>query len=206
MDKVDDGDGWTSRAGLNLFSPENINAVTHALAKPGGLLVGWHRFYRGGNGPSLETFTSLQQYLGHIERSRPGDNVIAYELETIMQFCFLKVGRPESSGRCYLEESSMEMIRAQLRQSDNEGVMIIRRFVGPLTGEVEAKASTLYDVDSVDADFRREVTFGHGELLAIRMSPFDWGDAPFGDRTPSYAIVDAKRPNDEGLVPLRGPY
>jgi len=210
-----DLDGWQDRPDHNLFSSLNLAVVSEVFAGNSAAVVfGWHYFFAGGSNRTEVVFTSNRDFLRYIERARPGDHLTLFDLEAVDQRAFLRVGLRESTARVAMTEPEVAMIDERLIRG--EEIAAVRRFVGPLTGEVEASVEELDGSDdqaALDAT-RIAWTWARGELYLFEQSTFDEDGegglietvSPGAQQRRVNALVDAKRPSDGGLVPLSGPY
>jgi hypothetical protein len=194
--------------------------VRTALEQPNAVVFGWQYHYYGGGSRTLVTFTDLEQYLRHIERAYPGDHFTLFRLDHLIDRAALHVGDIHSTRAFTLEDSTTIRVGGRVRPLQDvlgdewAEILMVRRFVGPLTGTIDVKPSELPGEDHERRqDFARDVAWGRGELIVFDQAVFE-EDEHGGvvttitptDRRRVNALVDAKRPDAEGLVPLGGSY
>lgn len=201
---------WVSEPELDLFSSTNLSAAEHALSRKGALVFGWHYHFKGGSNRTRVQFHDFDSFLRHVERSRPGDHFTLFDLDSLAPHALMRRGAADSPARPTLEDSEWSQLRGLLSDRSFD-LAVVRRFVGPLTGTVVTEF--WFPDDDEWIEFRRQFFSGLGEALFFSDNVFDLDadgnqvnlvDAYPGRRI--NALIDAKRPNSEGLVPLRGSY
>jgi hypothetical protein len=177
---------WSAQP-LNLLSPEVVASVRESLNE--GIICGLHMFYAGGGGPEACAFSLLNSYLSAVEASRPGDWYTLWSVPSL-----------DRQGALLLRKQSMPASESELKSikgwldSDQ-----MREFVA--VGCVQPKG--LPEVCWGDFD-----SFGDLSNLADRCAASgEFAVLPLSDLLGSKLhLVDAKRPNENGEVPLGGPY
>ena len=220
--KADRGDrsDWVDRPDVSLFSDENIATVLRAFQRQSCVVFGWQYFYFGGSSRSEVTFTSSDQYLRHVERARPGDYFTLFDLDELADRAVLRLGDVRSTINLDLDIVTPISLAGARRSLDDvlgdedAAVLVIRRFVGALTGTIDVTVSSLPGTgDERQAEFQRNLQWGRGELVMFDQRLFDEDEhggtietvTPIDARR-IHALVDAKRPSPEGTVPLNGTY
>ena len=206
--------GWVRRSELDLLLAANLSAVEDALSRPGAMVFGWHYYFRGGSSRTGVQFHDFGSYLQYIERARPGDHFTLFDLDSIAAQAFLRRGAANSSARLNLDDDEWNQLR-ELLEDRSEGLVVVRRFVGPLTGTTHSDVDELWNPDDDEwTEFRRQLLWGLGEVLFFSDQVLDLDSdgnqvncvTPNSAAPRVHALVDAKRPSSEGLVPLHGPY
>lgn len=161
-------------------------------------MFGWQHHYCGGASRSKVLFSRLDDYLAHVAGSRPGDHYTLFSLDELLQEYRGAVIEP---GTPVWGESSEQPSQT----------VVVWRSVDPTSETVEA-AVFEFERDDDDPDLR-DWPSDRGEVMMFDSRLLDEDD--FGgavtwvtptDRRRRLAVVDAKRPNQEGLVPLHGVY
>jgi hypothetical protein len=211
---------WVQRPELDLFSEANLSAVHIALSNPSAVVFGWQYFYNGGSARIKVAFTTSDQYLHHVERAKPGDHFTLFDLDALIDRAVVHLGHIHATHRLELDNST-PMTVAGLDRSlhdvlvdEDAEVLVVRRFVEPITGTVDVRLSSLPGTgDERQADFQHDLLLGRGELMMFDQRVFDEDEhggtvetvTPLEGRRIN-ALVDAKRPSLEGTVPLHGAY
>jgi hypothetical protein len=220
--KADHGDraNWVDRPEVNLFSDENMAAVLAAFQRRNAVVFGWQYSYFGGGSRSEVTFISPDQYLNHVERARPGDHFTLFDLDGLVDRAVLRLGDVRSTDSLELDAATPIGLAGSRRSLDDvlgdedAEVLVLRRFVGPLTGTIDVTLMSLPGTGSErQADFQRNLHWGRGELVLFDERLFHEDEhggtvetvTPL-DRRRIHALIDAKRPSPEGTVPLSGAY
>jgi hypothetical protein len=182
-----------SRGPTNLLSPEMILGLTEALQE--GIVCGIHAFYAGGRGPEPCAFTELPSYISAVEGSRPGDWYTLWAVAGLAQHNAL-----------LLRKQSKPATRLELHRIESWlDVDPMREYLAVgFTKQGSPPEACWGDRDSFD----------QLEDLAVRCAPGgEFAVLPLTDLvgntgkwTPRLHLVDAKRPNDKGEVPLGGAY
>jgi hypothetical protein len=185
---------WSAEP-LNLLSPEILTKVRAALEA--GVLCGVQAFYCGGCGPEPCAFADFDSYVHAVAKSRPGDWYTLWSVPMLAAQNLLlirKHGVPVAEDEF---QKAKEWLIADPR----------REFLAvgyPDTGApLEA---TWGDYDSLDRlqdlAYRCAPT---GEFAVLPL-PDLLEENELGRWIPKFHVVDAKRPNDRGEVPLGGAY
>ena len=217
---AEDRSNWVQRPTLNLLSDGNLAAVRGAFRHPGAVVFGWQYYYKGGSSRSTVAFTSPEEYLGHIERAKPGDHFTLFELDALLDRSVVHIGDIHSTHILDLDGSTPVTIAGARRSlqdvltDEDAEVLVIRRFAGLLTGRIDVTLSELPGTgDEREVNFKRDLLWGRGELVMFDQRLFD--EDEYGgvvesispvERRRIHALVDAKRPSLEGTVPLTGAY
>jgi hypothetical protein len=217
---IADRSNWVERPEASLFSDVNLAAVLASLEGTSAVVFGWQYFYNGGSSRIEVAFTSSDQYLHHVERAKPGDHFTLFDLDALIHRAVVRLGHIYSTHRLELDNST-PMTVAGLDRSlhdvlvdEDAEVLVVRRFVEPITGTVDVRLSSLPGTgDERQADFQHDLRWGRGELVMFDQRVFDEDEhggtvetlTPLEGRRVN-ALVDAKRPSLEGTVPLHGAY
>lgn len=215
-----DRSNWVQRPETDLLSEVNLELVRAALRRPSGVIFGWQYFYFGGGSRKTVAFTAPDQYLQHIERAKPGDHFTLFDLDALMSRAVVHIGDIHGTNVLELDLSIPITVAGRDRSlrevfaDEDAEVLVVRRFVAPLTGTVEATSSSLPGTgDERQVDFQRGLVWGRGELVMFDQWVFDEDEhggmvetvTPLKGRRIN-ALVDAKRSSPEGTVPLSGTY
>ena len=181
---------WTSGQ-AHLLTPESLDLVRKALGK--GLVFGFRSFYCGARGPDDVSFSDFDAYRAAIESSRPGD-----------WFTLWSVPIAQNSGSVLLHKHArdiksveLEQIRAWLSENAMHEFFAVGR-AGPDVPPTAASG----DIDNFD-DLQALVSgcSPAGEVAVVNLFRLDSA----AHRT-ERSLVNAKRPNRQGEVPLGGAY
>ena len=177
----------------NLLSPQIVSLVGEALNA--GIVCGIQAFYCGGCGPDPCAFAGLDTYLSAVEGSRPGDWFTLWSVPALAKRHALLLRKQATPA----SEADLQKIRGWLNANP------MREFLA--VGCREAGALP-------EACWGDHGWFDRLQDLALRCAPNgEFAALPLTDlleRTerwiPRLHLVDAKRPNDQGEVPLGGAY
>lgn len=185
---------WTSEI-PSLLSGDNVERMREALRR--GLVCGLHAFYAGGGGPEACAFSEFDHYLDTVLRSRPGDWFTLWSVADLSAQNLLLCeahGAPPSSDR-------LKAVENFLNEDPRREYMAVGRVAAGNPPEI-----AYGDIDSF-ADLA--LLAGHcgpgGELYVLPLSSLE-AYGPDGRYYGIHCVVDAKRPNERGEVPLGGPY
>lgn len=223
-------ENWIRDDLTNALSKQNVASLSEALGTPGAVVFGWHYFYYGGATRSELLFVSADELIKHVNQSRPGDHFTLYNLDAVAPLAIMHLG--EASARSAL--SFTPAVRSELARAGSESpsravVLIQRAFESG--GRVARCSMDVLEPDAlVDAweetqEFDAHVTWPadgthmplpawFGELFAFDETDLD-RDEPRGrsvhfvssrDLRRSHALLDAKRPDEDGRVPTSGAY
>lgn len=187
--------------------------MEEALSRPGALVFGWHYHYAGGGSRTRVRFHDYTSYLREVETARPGDHFTLFDLDTIAPHAFRREGSVDSSSGVSLSSDEWDDLRSRIEGEANE-VVVVRRFIGPLTATVHSDVEEIWRPDDDEwVQFRSGLVWRPGEAVFFTDEVFDLApDGSLIEAVTAYpnrrinALVDAKRPNAEGLVPRSGPY
>jgi hypothetical protein len=183
---------WSAEP-LNLLSPEIVAAVKEALGA--GIVCGLQFFYCGGQGPEPCAFADLNSCLSAVEKRRPGDVFTLWSVPALTE----------------------------------QGALLLRKQAAP-AGEVELRKIQDWPNADPGREFLAVGYLGNGAPPETTWGDSDWFDrledlahrcAPAGEFAalpltdlveegnlwiPRLHLVNAKRPNERGEVPLGGAY
>ena len=185
------GQEWSSEP-ANLLSAELIQTVREVLDH--GMICGLRAFYCGGGGPEACAFSDFEAYLSYVEGCRPGDWLTLWSVPALDAQGRLLLRKRETP--VSLEE--LQRITQWLRGAPG------REFLATGKSDSRAAPETSWgDDDSLD-ELRElaERCARTGELAVLPLTEL----AGTGEWIPKFHVVDAKRPNERGEVPLGGPY
>jgi hypothetical protein len=177
----------------NLLSPQVITLVSEALNA--GIVCGIQAFFGGGRGPEPRAFVDLDAYLSSIEKSRPGDWFTLWSIPDLAKRNVLLM-RNEATP---VNEVDLQKVQAWLNTNP------MREF---LAAGYRGKGGP------PEACWGDHDCFDRLHDLALKCSPNGkFAALPLTDLLesterwiPRLHIVDAKRPNERGEVPLGGAY
>jgi hypothetical protein len=160
-----------------------------------GLVCGIHSFYKGGGGPEPCAFASMGSYLRALEESRPGDWFTLWSVPTLAARGLLLIDKRQTP----VTQEELQAIRNWL-SSDPK-----REFLAAAcpadSSRAEANWGDLDFFERIEDMADRYASTGVFAVLALTELQHDDMSA-----IPELLLVDAKRPNDRGEVPFRGPY
>ncbi|QXC60965.1 hypothetical protein KSP35_22060 [Aquihabitans sp. G128] len=202
--------GWVIGPALDLFTDDNRSKVQGVLGRPHAVVFGWQYHFAGGSGRTTVVFTAYAEYLACISEARPGDHFTLYDLDSLIPLAFLQRA-VTSTDRHELPEADWELVAQRLRRGQD--MVLVRRSVASSgASEVEVFEPTTPE-DEWLADLRDAVRSRGGELLGFEAAILDAGVTgivssvtPTSGEGRIHALVDAKRPDRDGAVPLSGPY
>jgi hypothetical protein len=176
----------------HLLAEGSINLVRDALET--GLIVGMHAYFAGGRGPEACGFSDLAAYIQKVEASRPGDWFTIWSVPALAKLNRLLFRRPVPSH----EPPGLEGVENWLRSD------LSREFLAIGMPEESANPEALFgDLDSFSSLEQLAHRCGTtGEITVLPLTDL----VGAGLWTPSFELINAKRPNEKGEVPLGGPY
>jgi hypothetical protein len=179
----------------NLLSPEIVRKVGIALED--GIVCGLHAFYCAGCGPEPCAFGDLESYLQDVEKSRPGYWFTLWSVPTLDVQNRLLIRKQKAA----VTQAELQRTKDWLDADPRHEFIVVGRANSGRAPEV-----TWGDYDRFERiqDFAdRFAQTGEFAVLSIPdlMEPNDKHDW-----IPRFHLVDAKRPNEHGEVPLGGPY
>jgi hypothetical protein len=185
---------WSAEP-LNLLSPEIVTRVSAALDV--GIICGVQAFYCGGHGPEPCAFADLNSYISAVENSRPGDWFTLWSVPMLADQGLLLIWKHQA--KVTLDElQKAEGWLAAKPQREFLAVGYPEKGIAP-----EARWG--------DHDW-----FDKLQDLALRCAPAgEFAALPLTDLLeenergrwiPKLHLVDGKRPNERGEVPLGGAY
>lgn len=212
-----DRSSWVLRPELDLLSEANLAIAQTAFLGANNVVFGWQYHYYGGSSRSIIAFTSWEDYLRSIERARPGDFFTLFSLDATRELAVLRVGDVCSTHTLRPDELSEVDVAGKWQSlsdvlaDDDAAVLIIRQFVGPLTGTMEVKLNELPGTpDERKMAFDQELLWGRGELIIFDQHLLDEDEHGMQSHRPApgrvHAMLEAKRPSLEGTIPLGGAY
>jgi hypothetical protein len=221
---------WVRDDPRDVLSEQNLAAIRDAFRKPGAVVFGWHYFYYGGSARSELLFVNPEELIKHLKQSRPGDHFTLYDLDSVAPLAVLHLGSKSSTSAISLTE----LVRTELARlgsaSPSKAVVLMQRACerdGRVTrcSIVEREPEDLVDTWEQTQEFDAHLTWPRdgtfippqdwfGELFALDETDLD-RDEPSGRSITSvssgylrrsHALVDAKRPDEDGLIPTSGAY
>ncbi len=204
---------WDSTPYRNLLLPENLERVRQEFAHS-GVIFGWHYYYAGGGSGTMFTFTDYESYHQELVRSRPGDHFTVYSLNTLADRAIVRIGTASSNQPILIDNRFVEVKNALA--AGKEIAFVWRRAV-PETGSIECDAGTLSDPTEQELEQSLGLGLGSdrcGEFTFFLIDTLDEDEegvpiasvSVTGGRRRVHAVVDGKRPNEDGLTPPSGPY
>jgi hypothetical protein len=205
-------DVWVDDPALNLFSDDNRSAVEAVLSRPGAVVFGWHHHFAGGSSRTGVVFTRYREYVAFVDQAKPGDHLTLFDPDSLTSLAFLRSGAVDSTDSPQLTGADWELLDQRV-QSGHEIALVHRRSVAPPSSiEVDLIEASVPE-DEWLAELQQQMSTARGELLGWDQAILDAGlVGTVGTVSPKpgdhrvHALVDAKRPNSSGKVPLSGPY
>jgi hypothetical protein len=221
---------WVRDPPRDILSEQNLAAVRDALRTPGAVVFGWHYFYYGGSARSELLFVNAEELIKHVRQSRPGDHFTLYDLDSVAPLAVLHLGDASSRSAISLTEPVRSELARVGSESPGRAVVLVQRACehdGRVTrcSMVVREPEDLVDTWEQTQEFDAHLTWPRdggfmplpawfGELFAFDEPDLDRGE-PNGRSIASvsnsylrriHALVDAKRPDDDGLIPTSGAY
>jgi len=168
-------------------------------------VFGWHLHYYGGRGADIIAFQDWQAYRSYIEGSRPGDRFILWSVGQLRSKGLILAEKSEGQNSSH--QKMLEALEAAVRYLAQrpygpEGleVVAVRR-----CGSGDGLEIRVFDIELLE-ELREFLE--SAQLVGDRwcVLPFTEVDPPKEKARPEYLLVDAKRPNDSGAVPISGYY
>jgi len=176
----------------HLLSPGSLGAVREALAR--GLVVGVHAYFAGGCSPDACGFSNFGAYEREVAASRPGDWFTLWSVPDLAREGQILYWRTTASGG----NSDLEAVKSWLRKDPVREYLAI----GVPHGATAPEAM-FGDADSIpELEELAERCGATGELAILPLTDL----AGTGEWRPRLHIVDSKRPNEKGEIPVGGPY
>lgn len=183
---------WSSEP-LNLLSPEIVAVVTEAVEA--GIVCGVQAFYCAGQGPEPCAFVDLDSYLSSVEKSRPGDWFTLWSVPALAKQGALLIRKQAALA----SEADLKTIQDWLNTNPQ------REFLAAGYSQKGAPPEAIWGDHGW---FDRLQDLAHkcaqtGEFAALPLTDLLEDNERW---IPKLHLVDAKRPNDRGEVPLGGAY
>ena len=178
----------------NLLSPEIIKRVSDALKA--GVVCGLQAFYGGGCCPEPRGFVDLDSYIHAVEKSRQGDWFVLWSIPNLAEQDALLI---RTHGIPVTEDDLQNASEWLTKGSKREFLAVGTSAHG---ASLEARWG---DYDSFDElnDLAQKCLDG-GEFAVLPLTDLLYGsDMKW---SPRFHLINAKRPNDLGQVPLGGSY
>jgi hypothetical protein len=194
------------------------------------VVFGFHYHYRGGASRDEVTFGSASDLISYLTAGRPGDHFTLFCLESVASLARMHLGVASIDDAIPFTDS----VRADLARIASESLWDEVTLVNRLTnraGRVRRCSILGREPANLTAgwgeygDYVSGATWPRGgELVPLRawsgeVFAFDEADLERDRETGapiegliargalrSWALIEAKRPNDEGLVPMTGAY
>jgi hypothetical protein len=214
----------------NALSDANVEAIRTCLGRAGSVVFGWHYHYYGGSSRSELVFGSADDLLRYIDRSRRGDHFTLYDLDRVASLAFLHLGTPESETVVDLHEQDRSRLAETGNHSRWKAVVLVQR---ALDADGRVACCSVYEIEPDDLMRNWEEANGYtvqaiwpparatwtigqwpGELYTFDETVLDLNqetgqsvdEVSPAQRKRSLALIDAKRPDDHGMVPISGAY
>lgn len=186
---------WTSD-GPNILSIDSLARIEHALCED--WIGGIHFYYGAGCSPDDVVFSNLDTFLAHVKASRPGDAFILWSVAEMRRRKILLADNSYEegiAGNSLLPATDLDRVRTYLDETEFNEILC---FVSQSAGNVETFCS---DRDSSEWEsflnaVHRAAVPG-GRLCVLPLTKID---------LPDLYLVKAKRPNEQGQVPVSGAY
>ena len=221
---------WIHDELLNALSELNVTAIRTSFQRPGAVVFGWHYFFYGGSARSPLIFGEAVQVIDHIEKARRGDHFTLYDLDHVASLANLHLGDPATPDPISItSEDRSQLAEAGSRSRWREMVLVQRACSGD--GRlarcclVEMEPESLTDQWDLFKEYNADLTWPadgaympvanwFGELFAFDEADLDRNaessqaveTVSAGGLRRTHVLVDAKRPDDRGLVPESGAY
>ena len=214
----------------NALSDLNLTAVRGSFQKNGAVVFGFHYHYYGGAARTMVVFGSAEDLIGHMTDARPGDHFTLFDLDSVAAVASLHLGVAKSGDVIPFTRSDRIDLDRIASESPWRATILIQRSTEP-AGDVTlcsilerepAEFTTNWEMFreyAVQATWPRgaaSISLGEwsGEVYAFDESDLD-RDMDRGEDIVTVtakgarrtrALVDAKRPDEQGLVPVSGAY
>jgi len=195
----------------DLLLAENLDLVRRELSRPDAVVFGWHYYYAGGHSATPFCFTDFDSYYQEVWKSRPGDHFTVYSRSAILDQALCRIGDPSSNKT--ISPADIPVIVKEALQAGKEICFLSCNPI-PDSDGIECKAGILWEANN--QRLHEELRLGsgcHGELLFFLVQKLDEDEAGEvisgvspGSRRRVNALLDGKRPNEEGMTPASGPY
>ena len=199
---------WTENKSQNLLSSESLDRVKKAF-EDSGIVFGWHYYYAGGCSRTEFVCSSFEKYYSNVNDSNPGDHFTVYAINNLKQVELIRIGNPFSNKLIAISQDLLFVL------SGIPDLIIIWRYIDQETSLVECEMETLTEDDREE---RKQCLLGYkerkGEVRLYLETMLDYNKyhipittvSPKPDEKRVYALLDGKRPNDNGETPESGPY
>jgi hypothetical protein len=186
--------GWSTEP-LNLCSHETITLVRQAVKA--GVLCGLRAFYGAGCSPEPCAFIDFDSYVRAVDHSRPGDWFTLWSLPMLAEHDSLPIWKQKAA----ITEIELGRVKAWLNENPT------REFIAVgIPADSDPPVAIWGDHDAIEDLLRlAHNCAGTGEFAVLPLTDLLTSG---GHRkwTPRLHLVDGKRPNDRGEVPLGGAY
>ena len=202
---------WDNTPQRSLLSAENLERVRSEFGND-GVIFGFHYYYYGGASGTDFTFSDYDSYYQEVVKSRPGDHFTGYSANRVADRAILRIGTPDSDQPISIDHRFAVVKNARAAKKD---VVVLWRKTASRTGRIECDIGAWW-WDFTDEDLEQFIGIGSGrsgELMVFLMDTLDEDEegvpivtVSCGERKRVNAVIDGKRPNEDGLTPVSGCY
>lgn len=196
------GTEWSDKI-PSILDPPNAERVRTSLSR--GIVFGLHLIYYGGSGPRLVAFGDWVSFQEYVLGSKPGDRFLLWSVEDVAR-CGMVLGSKrggQSGSAARIAEAlghTFSYANSSERDSAVREVFAIRRRDG--SSKPECLLDDLDILESLE-NFLVEADAVFGSWYVVQFAEIDPQNAPENSK---HLLVDAKRSDGHGAVPLSGYY
>jgi hypothetical protein len=182
-------------------SPESIDAIKEALTD--GWVVGLHFYLGGACSPDGVAFAKFEEYQAFVSSSRAGDKFTLWSVGALLErkipLAAVSSTAPVAGRRGQLRESDLGGIESHLAALTGERQIANEVLVAVKVRHQEQPTAFVVDIDGFDqiTDWARRLSTEGGELYVLPLRTIE---------AAGLCLLNVKRANDRGEIPLVGAY
>jgi hypothetical protein len=187
---------WTTD-GPNILATEVQERIRQALSR--GWIAGIHQYFGGGGSGDALAFRTYDSFLSRVTNARPGDLFTLWSVADLIRKGLVLVDQRYLDDRaavgCRLPPEGLDDIRRYLAEERWNEVLLIASAGGDELKTIWTDLDGTYENRFLETV--REAEVPGGSICVLPITQIDSAE---------FWLVKAKRPNENGEVPLRGAY
>jgi hypothetical protein len=176
----------------NILSPDNINKIR--LACETGIIFGLHSYYYGGSAFSTWAYSRFDDFIEDVSRAKPGDYYEVWSAKELESKDLLFIHKEYTENNpIVFSDTDLEIFQNYLNKKPNEFLCI---FVNQ-----NSFVTKFYDSNDTNNDLLEDIE-GRCNQVGSEIYIFPFTDID----KPEHILVKAKKPNENGEVPIGSAY